>query len=236
MSADLSEHSKIIYEFELCTGFNLCITKKRVRYIHVTEGPKAINIDNENNELQTDLLRNIEQKWDEFIYSNRRKYDEIRRIPQVLARRLILIFLIFILPLIALGIFWYIYLTKHKELIRSSVFIVSGVVIIDLIIGIILFCRAAYIHKIYKMEWIKSLKSELEIYIDDTLNVKFSNINPNYLLTIHQKKYKLYILLSDDIVDLPKIDMSRHSSLSSLEDLTIPTSLCQNHTIPLLNN
>lgn len=229
MSFDKTVHSKIIYEFELSTGFNLCMSKNKTRYIHVTEGPKAINM--MNNDIQKTLLRNIEDKWDEFIVSNRDQYDEIRDIPKTLTKRLIILFLIFIIPLIALGIFWYTYLSKHTELIRSSVLIVLGIVMIDVIIAIILLSRTFVTHNKHKKAWLKSLKYELGLYIDEVLNVDFSNINPNYLLTIHEKKYRLFIVLTDDIVDLPK--MSLDSRGSSLQDLQIPMD---NNAMPLLSN
>ena len=230
LSLDETVHSKIIYEFELSTGFSLCITKSRTRNIHITEGPKAINMTNDD--IQKTLLHNIEEKWDEFINLNRDQYNKIRDIPKTLTKRLIVLFLIFIIPLIALGIFWYTYLSKHTELIRSSVCIAMGIIMIDSIFAIILLSRTMINHSKHKKEWLKLLKYELGLYIDEILNVQFSNINPNYLLTIHEKKYKLYILLTDDIVDLPKMSLSSRGS--SLNDLQIPMDTNHAMHIPLL--
>ena len=160
-----------------------------MRYIRLTEGPLAQHIDNAR--IRSELLSKVQAKWDEFIECNQSLHDEIADIPNALFRRLTVLALFVMLCAIALCIGWFLFLSAHSQWRCLSLCAMMGIAAVDGVASLSLALYTRRKHRKLKVQWLEALKAELTEFVDGTLSVDFSNVDPRYLLSVRERKYKL---------------------------------------------
>ena len=182
-------HSNVIYQFELISTIEPTI--------HITEGPKAFFMENDNS-IKMELLDQMNNKWEDIADLEPELQHSIKSMRPKLQKVLTVVLGVDILVAGILVVLRETVLSSNKPVVRLSFF---GFILLGLIQTVILLLylyRALRQYTADMEQWRKLFNNQMVYYLENTVIPSYSGRNWNYGLTIHQTEtgHKLYVVLS----------------------------------------
>ena len=225
------DQSNIIYEFELISNGEPTI--------RVSDGPRAFFI--EDDRMKLDILEKLNNKWEDIgdmdpdlqasIRSMRPKFQKILTI--ILSIDIILSVGLLILSETILSA------AKYENIVMYSFY---GLIVFGVIQTIIILYYIYHMVKQYGKnmnKWRKLFNNQMIYYVKNILAVTYSNININYLISIHEKgNHKLYVVLryTQNVNDADQSSILNFSQITNNEPTRPINANYNNNNQPLLTD
>lgn len=182
------DQSNIIYEFELISNGEPTI--------RVSDGPQAFYMNDD--QMKLDILEKLNSKWEDIGDMDPDLQQSLKSIRPKFQKILVILISIDIILSGILLILKYFVLSadKYSNIILYSFY---GLILFGVIQTIIILTYIYNVMKKYQEnmdKWRKLFNNQMNYYVKNILSVTYSNINTNYIISIHESgPHKLYIVL-----------------------------------------